>query len=513
MGAAGIALDAGTLGAAGYIMPEIKPYAVADHISKRFYGTQALDDVSITFNSGEVHALVGENGAGKSTLMKIFGGIYQPDSGQITIEGKPVRFASPRNALDAGIIVIPQEMRVVPAQTVAENVLLGKIPTKLYFRFLGGVDRKAMHHQTNVLLRRFYLEIDPDTKVEELSFAERQIIMIARALNHQAKILILDEPTAALEAREVDRLFEVIERLKSMGVALVFVSHRLDEVAEFSDVCTILRDGKKVDHSASGVPDKDEMIRLMTGRDIEEIHHAGDREIGEPIARISHAENQSVEVGRQEILGLAGLLGGGMTEFLRGTFGAERSQKPIKLKGFDIDISSPADAIKNGIGLVPGERSHGLIMDLTVGENIVLPNLDKFKTKYGLENKRIKKFVADLIEAVDIRPRDPDKAVKELSGGNQQKVIIARWLAGQVNMLLLDEPTHGVDVGAKSHIHRLMNDFADQGGGIIFASSELTEVLTVSDNVLAMRSGNIIAKFSRQDDSYNEKSLRYTLGS
>jgi ribose transport system ATP-binding protein len=492
-------------------MTKKQPYALADQISKRFYGTQALDKVSIAFNAGEVHALVGENGAGKSTLMKIFGGILQPDSGRILIDGAPVRFRSPREALAAGIVVIPQEIQMVPAQTVAENVLLGKIPSKTYLGILKGVDRAAMHDQTNLLLRRFFIEIDPDTKVEDLSFAERQIIMIARALNHRAKFLILDEPTAALETREAERLFEVIDSLKSLDVAVAFVSHRLEEVAEISDVCTILRDGRNVEHGLEGVPDQNEMIRLITGRDLDQTHLDGARTLGEPLLLVDRPHDHTVSVAKSEILGLAGLLGGGMTEFLREVFGAGPSGVSITLNGLTIDISSPADAIRHGIGLVPGERSQGLIMGLTVRENIVLPNLNKFQDAKGLDYKLIDDFVTDLIEAVDIRPRDPAKAVKELSGGNQQKVIFARWLAGHVDLLLLDEPTHGIDVGAKSQLHGLMNEFAGRGGGIVFASSEMTEILSISDNVLAMRSGEIVARISRQD-GYNEKALLEALG-
>lgn len=491
-------------------------FAVADHVSKRFYATQALDDVSVTFNSGEVHALIGENGAGKSTLMKIFGGVHQPDQGRILIDGKPVVFASPSEALKAGIIVIPQEMQVVPAQTVAENVLLGQLPSKRVLGLLPGIDKQAMAQRTRELLRRFYLEIDPQTTVGKLSFAERQIVMIARALNHEARFLILDEPTAALEAREVDRLFEVIGRLKSLDVAVAFVSHRLDEVVAISDVCTILRDGCRVVHDFGAVPDTAQMTRLMTGRDLEEVHRGGGRASGEALFHVDHphqdhANSHRVSVGKGEILGLAGLLGGGMSELLRDAFGAETDKRPITVNGLRIELSSPADAIKHGIGMVPSERGHGLVMGLTVRENIVLPNLDNFKKNGGLDNQAIDDFVTKLIDAVDIRPRDPNKAVRELSGGNQQKVIFARWLAGNIDVLLLDEPTHGVDVGAKSHIHRIMHDFAAGGGGILFASSELTEVLSVSDSVLAMRTGEIVARISRED-AYTEKNLRDALG-
>jgi ribose transport system ATP-binding protein len=495
--------------------PSIKPYAVAKHISKRFYATQALNDISVTFNTGEVHALIGENGAGKSTLIKIFGGIHQPDSGHLLIDGQITEITSPRSALDAGVIVIPQEMQVVQTQTVAENVLLGHVPTKSVLGFLRGIDKQSMRQRTRELLRRFYLDIDPDTLVGKLSFAERQIIMIARALNHEARFLILDEPTAALETREVERLFEVIEQLKSMNVAVAFISHRLDEVKAISDICTIFRDGKKIEHKFGTVPSISEMTRLMTGRDLEEVPQGGIRLIGQPLFNFDHpfpehANNHHVTISKGEILGLAGLLGGGMTEFLRSIFGAGPSAKKITLKGTKVILTSPADAIKNGIGLVPGERGQGLVMGLTVRENILLPNLDRFVHRGWLNKKAIDAFVDGLIEAIDIRPREPNKTVRELSGGNQQKVIFARWLAGNIRLMLLDEPTHGVDVGAKSHIHRIMNEFAAKGGGIVFASSELTEVLSVSDNVLAMRTGEIVGNLSR-NEVYNEKVLRDAL--
>jgi len=485
-------------------------------ISKRFYGTQALDEVSIAFRSGQVHALIGENGAGKSTLIKILGGVHQPDSGSAEIDGRSIDFSGPRDALEAGIVVIPQEMRVVMAQTVAENVLLGKIPTKKTMGFLPVIDRRSMRETTQELLGRFDLNVDPDTTLDRLSFAERQLIMIARALNHDARLLILDEPTAALETREVERLFDFIERLKSHNVAIVFVSHRLDEVERIADECTILRDGRVVEHRVAGVPQRSEMIRLMTGRDLEELHHSEFRQKSTPILEIEYGENASgsretVTVHSGEILGLAGLLGGGMTEFLSHIFGAKSGETRLRLKGQEVTIKSPNDAIRLGIGLVPSERSHGLIFGLTVRENIVLPNIDKF-AKYGtLNRKKIDAFVEELIAALDIRPNDPHKEVRELSGGNQQKVIFARWLAGHSDVLLLDEPTHGIDVGAKALVHKLMNDFADDGRGIVFASSEMTEVLSISDTVMAMRTGEFVGRFSREGE-YNEKVLRDALG-
>ena len=340
--------------------------------------------------------------------------------------------------------------------------------------------------------------------------------MIARALSRQARLLILDEPTAALEAREVDRLFEVIHTLKGEGVAILYVSHRLDEVEKLADICTILRDGRVVDEAGRAVPAQDEMIRMITGRDLEELHRPHDRQLGAPILEVSRpaaegSDGDDVAVRECEVMGLAGLLGSGMTAYLRGIFGAGKTRPGLRLKGRDIHVASPREAIARGFGLVPGERDHGLVMGLSVRENIILPNLDKLSNAWRLDKPAIDKLVVELMDSVDIRPRDPGKLARELSGGNQQKVIFARWLAGHADVLLLDEPTHGIDVGAKAQIHRLMRHFAAEGGGIVFASSEMTEVMNISDTVLAMRGGQIVAQISRDGD-YNERTLRVALG-
>jgi ABC-type sugar transport system ATPase subunit len=488
------------------------PVAAADGVSKRFLGTQALDGVSLALAAGEVHALIGENGAGKSTLIKILSGVHRPDGGRILIGGRPAHFSGPRDALAAGIVAIPQELRLVPAQTVAENVMLGVLPTTRLFGVVPAVDRRRMRARAAELLARLNLSVDPDTRLDRLGFAERQLVMIARALSRQARVLILDEPTAALEAREVARLFDIVESLKVQGVAIVYVSHRLDEVEILADICTVLRDGRVVGAARRGVLTKDDMIRLMTGRDLEELHRAHDRTPGAPILETARRGNSAdVRVREREVVGLAGLLGAGTTEVLKGLFGAADARTPTRIRGRETAFGSPSEAIRSGVGFVPAERGQGLVMGLTVRENILLPNIDRLKKLGRLDRVAIDRLVQELMETVDIRPRDPDRPVRELSGGNQQKVIFARWLAGHAVLLLLDEPTHGIDVGAKAQIHRVMRKFAEQGGGILFASSEMLELLSISDRVIAMRRGELVAHLTR-DGEYHERALRSALG-
>jgi ABC-type sugar transport system ATPase subunit len=500
----------------------------ARDISKRFYATQALDRVSFDLHRGEIHTLVGENGAGKSTLIKILGGIYQRDEGELFIDGTERVFRDPREAREAGVVVIPQEMQLVPAAPVAENVTLGDWPSKRFFGILPAVDRARMHERANAALKRLKFTGDLDEPVERLSFAERQLVAIAKALCREAQVLILDEPTASLEHHEAERLFGVIAGLKDEGVGIIFVSHRLDEVVRLADRCTVLRDGRVVDVSTKGEISRDRLIRQMTGRDLEELHRPHTLEFGEPLLEYDGEEakpgrrplpesggagaDRRLGVRQGAIVGLGGLLGSGTTEYLRKLFGAGDKPAAVKVRGGEKTINRPSAAIRAGVGMVPGERSQGLVMGLSVRDNIVLPHLVALTKRWRMDEKAIDRLVDDLIDSLDIRPPAPNLPVRSLSGGNQQKVIFARWLAGNIDVLLLDEPTHGIDVGAKARIHRLMREFADQGGGILFTSSEVVEVVSMSDGVLAMRNGNIVARMSRESGEYSEAFLRSALG-
>ncbi|MCZ7562707.1 MAG: sugar ABC transporter ATP-binding protein [Burkholderiales bacterium] len=475
------------------------PVLAAEDLSKRFVAINALDHVNFELAAGEVHALVGENGAGKSTLIKVFGGIHRPDAGRVLVDGAEVELHSPADAYAKGIALIGQELRVVPALSVAENVMLGHLPTRPLVPGIAAsaalrLDRARMRAAAGAALAQLNLTVDLDQRVDRLTFAERQSVAIARALSRNARVLVLDEPTAALEEREVHSLFAVIEALKAAGVAILYVSHRLDEIVAIADRCTVMRDGRVAADLARGAFSAAELARHMTGRDIEREHAHGAAAPGETLLEADLGGE--VRLRAHEVVGLAGLLGSGTSELLRRLFGAAGGAR-LRVRGRALDTRHPAESIAAGIGMVPNERILGLVLDQTVRDNIVLPNLGRFGTWWRMDDAAAGRVVRELLVALDVRPPDPDAVVRRLSGGNQQKVILAKWLAARIEVLLLDEPTQGIDVAAKAQIHRLMREFAGRGGAVLFASSELDEVLGQSDAVLAMRRQAISARVAR----------------
>jgi ABC-type sugar transport system ATPase subunit len=450
----------------------------AHEISKHFGATRALHGVSFALEAGEVHALVGENGAGKSTLIKLFGGVHRPDAGQIRVDGEAVRFHSPVDAFRAGIAVIQQELRVVPALSVAENVMLGHLPSRGLL-----VDQNLLKQRAGEALARLHVELDLDAPVGRLAFAERQAVAIARALSREARALILDEPTAPLEEREVESLFEVIARLKLQGVAILYVSHRLEEIPRIADRCTVMRDGRIVAKLQRGELAVSDLVWHMVGHEVDDRVETRQRTNGKVLL-----DKGGLRLESGSITGLAGLLGSGTGALLRRLF------------------TPPPRAVRSGIGLVPNDRAASLVPGQSVRDNIVLPSLRRFGSFARMDDGAVDAVVRELIAALDIRPADPYAPVRALSGGNQQKVVLAKWLAARVSVLLMDEPTQGIDVAVKVQIHRLMREFAARGGAVLFASSEVRELMLLADRVVAMRRGAVSATLER--DELDKRAVR-----
>jgi ABC-type sugar transport system ATPase subunit len=484
------------------------PAASLAGVGKQFGATVALDGVDFDVGPGEIHAIVGENGAGKSTLIRILGGVHRPDRGDILVAGKPCHFASPHDAIAAGVVTIPQELRLVPALSVAENVALGDLPVRR-FGPLNVVDRAGMNRQARTVLAQLAFDPDPERLVATLSFAERQLIAIAKALRRKCGVFVLDEPTAALEKREIERLFSVLARMKEQGTAIVYISHRLDEVVRIADRCTVLRDGRVAASVRRGGFAVGDLVTAMTGRSAREAEtelcEAGDVIIS-AVPDGAHA----LRLRAGEVVGLAGLLGSGTDRMLRRLFGAAGGAA-VETGGQRRHLAHPADAIAVGIGMVPGERVLGLVMNQSVRDNILLPNLDALSRLGWLDRRAGEGIVSELMDLLDIRPRRPQLAAGALSGGNQQKVILAKWLARRVAVLLLEEPTQGIDVGAKVQIHALIRDFVARGGGALVSSSDLAELARLCDRVLAVRQGRIAESFDRVD-GFDEPKLRAAIG-
>jgi ABC-type sugar transport system ATPase subunit len=484
------------------------PAARAEAIGKQFGATLALDGVDFDVAFGEIHAIVGENGAGKSTLIRILGGVHRPDRGDIFVDGRRCHFASPHDAIAAGIVTIPQELRLVPALSVAENIALGDLPERRFGPF-AVVDRARMRKEARAVLAQLDFEPDPERPVGTLSFAERQLVAIAKALRRQCRIFILDEPTAALEKREIERLFSVLARMRGQGTAIIYISHRLDEVVAIADRCTVLRDGRVAAVSRRGTFSVHDLVSAMTGRATDEVV-AAPLAAGDVLLAAEPDGAHALRVHAREVIGLAGLLGSGTDRMLRRLFGVAEPTT-VDIRNDQRRLRSPVDAIAAGIGMVPGERRLGLVMNLSVRDNILLPSLDALSHVVWIDRKAGDRIVAELMELLDIRPRRPQLQARALSGGNQQKVILAKWLARRVGVLLLEEPTQGIDVAAKAQIHALIRDFVARGGGALVSSSDLGELVRLCDCVLAVRQGRIAASLDRAQ-GLDEPKLRAAIG-
>ena len=481
-----------------------------DNISKSFPGVQALDAVNLTIFSGEVHVLIGENGAGKSTLIKILTGVYQKDSGSLKYKGQPVIFQNPRQAMKAGISVIHQELSLIPDLTVADNIFLGREKVKGQF-----LDKNYMANKTREILDSLDLHIDPNMKVDRLNTAQKQMVEIARSVSWNSSLVIMDEPTSSLSENEVKSLFNIILKLKKENVGIIYISHRLKEIPEIGDRVTVLRDGKWVKTLPVKESHEKQLISLMVGREIKDYYHFKNGEKQEkahPILEVKnltrepHFRNISFSLKQGEILGIAGLIGAGRTELLRAIFGVDQyKQGRVFLDNQQAKFHHPHQAIGKKVGFITEDRrDQGLLLDKSIIENISLPSI-RFKSTRGFIDKSWEKRISSQFkDKLKIKTPSTQTIVKTLSGGNQQKVIIARWLAAESGILLLDEPTRGIDVNAKAEIYALMNDFIHSGGSILMVSSELPEILGVAHRIMVMRSGEISGILSR-DEATEEK--------
>ncbi len=505
--------------------PGSEPLLRMTGINKTFPGVRALDQVEITVHRGECLALIGENGAGKSTLMKILSGVYQPDGGEVDFNGQRAVLHSPRQAQDLGISIIYQEFNLMPNLTVAENVFVGREPNAGGF-----VNRRQMEAETRSLLAALGVNLDPRAIVRDLSVAEQQMVEIAKALSYNARLVIMDEPTSALTDREVENLLEIVKNLKKRGLGVIFITHRLDEIYHICDWVTVLRDGQNAGEIAIADANPETIVRMMVGRNISDLYEKTEHTY-DPAARpalevrgLSRTgsvrdaaqivlNDVSFSVRAGEIVGLAGLVGSGRTEVARSIFGADQFDRgEILIDGQPVSIHSPRDAIRLGIGLVPEDRKlQGLVLSLAVRENITLPSLGGL-VRFGFVKAREEQDVARrFVEALRIRTPSLEQRVLNLSGGNQQKVVIAKWLALRPKVLILDEPTRGIDIGAKAEVHHLISELAAQGVAVLMISSELPEVLGMSDRILVMREGHVVADISRENAT-EESIMRYATG-
>jgi erythritol transport system ATP-binding protein len=479
----------------------------AEQVTKVFPGTMALDHVDFNIYRGAVNALIGENGAGKSTLMKIVAGVERPTSGRLLLDGKPIQLRSPLHAEQFGIGIIYQEMNLCPNLSVAENIFLGRevAPTGLV------VDQKTQRARTRVLMQRLEHDIDPDALVSELRIGQQQIVEIAKALAQEVRILIMDEPTSALSAAEVEVLFKVIADLKAHGVSIIYISHKLEEITRISDYVTVLRDGKLVAEARTAAIDVPWIIEKMVGKNPANLFHKGRTEVGDEILRVEEmtlprvgggfmVDHVSLTLRKGEVVGLYGLMGAGRSELFECLAGVRpEARGRVYLEGTLLPASSVADRISGGIVLVPEDRQReGLVQSISVAHNMLLASLRNYFNGLFLTQRKERAAVTEMIKGLSIKVADPGQIITSLSGGNQQKVVVAKGLLTAPKILLLDEPSRGIDVAAKSEIFAIMERLAEQGFGVLFISSELKEVMAMSDRILVMSKGKITGEFLRE---------------
>lgn len=481
------------------------------NIEKRFQGVHALKNANLTLKKGEVHALVGENGAGKSTLMKVLTGIHQKDGGEILYQGKPVVFKNPKEAQLAGISIVHQELNLMNHLTIAQNIFIGREGKGLF------VSDSALNQKAKALLTHLKLSISPNELVGNLTIGKQQMVEIAKAISFDAQVVIFDEPTAALTENEIAELFKIIEELKKKDVAMVYISHRMNEIMEITDNITVMRDGEYIGTVKTAETDLDTIINMMVGRTIFEQPktHSTVASDAPVVLKVEHLNSDSVkdvsfEVRKGEILGFAGLMGAGRTETARLIFGADqRSSGQISVNGKEVKIKSPYDAVRAGIGYLSEDRKRfGLAVGMTITDNTIMADLDAFCTGGIINDKKAEEAAKKYVDLINIKTPSVRQKVSNLSGGNQQKVVIAKWLLRNCDILIFDEPTRGIDIGAKSEIYNLMKDLSDAGKAIIMISSELPEVLRMSDRIAVMHEGKL-TKILDISEANQESIMRY----
>jgi len=486
-------------------------------IKKYFYGVKALDGVDFKIRNGEVHALIGENGAGQSTLVKILAGVHQPTAGTIILNDKPVQFPSPQVSQQAGISAIHQEATMFLELSIAENIFMGH---HIRNKSNGLLSWKEMKSKTQKLLDKLELDIHPDTKVKNLSIAQRHMVEVAKALSLNAKIVIMDEPTSALTLKEVEYLYKIIRKLKSEGKAIIFISHKFEEVFEIADYFTVLRDGKYVGEGRMADITIDKIVQMVIGRSLEQMYPKLEAEQGDIILKVENLtkiglfKNVSFELHKGEILGFFGLVGAGRSEVMQTIFGIDsKTSGDVFINREKVNIANPSDAMNHDLAYLPEDRQiQGAILAMNIRENITLPIIDRISRHIFLDRNREFEITDEYGKHIEIRASGWEQLVEDLSGGNQQKVVLAKWIATKPRILIMDEPTKGIDVATKATVHNFISELAKQGIAVILISSELPEILGMSNNIIVMHEGVVTAKFTREEAN-SEKIIKAAIGS